>query len=344
MRLTVASGPFDVVTMGSATQDVFAKSDAEMVTYTRHGDRESLIAYPLGSKILIEKLDFFTGGGGTNTATTFARQGLRTGYIGKLGKDQPGLAVFKCLKEEGIEFLGAVGGQTGYSVILDSEADDRTILTFKGANDELRTEEVTETLAAFSTRWLYCSSMLNDSYATMKLVMRTLKERGSKVAFNPSAYQAGQGLAGLGDVLRLLDVLILNREEAILLTGKGTETKELLQLLRKAGPGIVIVTDGSKGAALFDGETILTIRPLPTVKVVETTGAGDAFGSGFVAGLARGLDTRQSLLLSMLNAEHVIAELGAKNHILNKEEADALLAMDTREIKEEKMLGAQKDA
>ena len=335
VRLPVAGPSFDVVTMGSATQDVFAKSDAETVTYTRHGDKETLIAYPLGSKILIEKLDFFIGGGGTNSATTFSRQGLRTGFIGKLGKDAPGLAVFRFLKEEGIEFLGAVGGQTGYSVILDSTEEDRTILTFKGANDQLKEWEIAETLAGLSARWLYCSSMLNESYGTMKRVMLRVKGQGGSVAFNPSAYQAGQGLAGLAEVLRLLDVLILNKEEAQLLTGKRAEARELLPLLRDAGPRIVIVTDGAKSATLLDGEHLLFIKPLPDLKVVETTGAGDAFGSGFVAGLARGLDTRQALLLAMLNAEHVITEYGAKNHILTKEEADRCLAEDRRQLVEE---------
>ena len=333
----MADGSFDVVTMGGATQDVFARTDAETVTYTRHGDKETLIAYPLGSKILIEQLDFFIGGGGTNSATTFARQGLRTGYIGKLGKDQAGLAVFKCLKDEGIEFLGVVGGQTGYSVILDSDADDRTILTFKGANDELRAEELREVLSALSARWLYCSSMLKESYATMLVVMRTVKGEGGMIAFNPSAYQVSQGLADLKEVLSLLDVLVLNKEEARLLLGRHAEPKELLQQLRQAGPLIAIVTDGNKGAFLFDGERFFTIKPSPNLQVAETTGAGDAFGSGFVAGLARGFDTKQSLLLGMLNAEHVIAEVGAKNHILTREEADALLATDNRPITEERL-------
>ena len=77
--------------------------------------------------------------------------------------------------------------------------------------------------------------------------------------------------------------------------------------------------------------------PSPNLQVAETTGAGAAFGSGFVAGLARGFDTKQSLLLGMLNAEHVIAEVGAKNHILTREEADALLATDNRPITEERL-------
>ncbi|RME31866.1 carbohydrate kinase family protein, partial [Candidatus Woesearchaeota archaeon] len=192
---------YDVVTMGSATQDVFAMTDAETVTF-RHGhDEQELIAYPLGSKILIHDIDFQIGGGGTNTATTFARQGLKTGFIGKIGKDPSGYAVMKFLKEEGITFLGAVGHHTGYSIILDSEEDDRTILTFKGCNDDLSLEELDTMLMELETRWLYCSSMLGKSYKTMRHVMKLLKGRGANVAFNPSCYQAEQGLEALRDVL-----------------------------------------------------------------------------------------------------------------------------------------------
>lgn len=314
---------YDVITMGSATQDVFAQTDAETITIRHHHEREELIAYPLGSKILIETLDFQIGGGGTNTATTFARFGLKTGYIGKLGRDTGGYAVLAFLKEEGIDFLGAVGRQTGYSIILDSEEEDRTILTFKGCNNLLKEKELN--LPPLQAKWLYCSSMMGSSFATMKGVMRTLKERGSRVAFNPSCYQAEQGLDALRDALSLTDVLILNKEEAALLGDAAT--------LREAGPGSVIITDGAQGCTLHDGEGRLHASAAPKLDVVETTGAGDAFASGFVAALALGFDREKALRAGMVNAEHVIAEYGAKNHILTREELEGFLKHDERELR-----------
>lgn len=325
---------YDVVTMGSATQDVFAKTDAETIKLCHGHACETLLAYPLGTKILIEELDFQIGGGGTNAATTFARQELRTGFIGKLGKDPAGFAVIRFLKEEGIAFLGSVGGKTGYSVILDSQLDDRTILTFKGANDALREAEIRPVFDRLMTRWLYCSSMLGESRTTMLAVMRHVKERGGKIAFNPSSYQAEKGMDALRDLLAFVDLLILNKEEAQSLTGmKIQDVKKLLLALRMAGPTVVAVTDGARGAWLLEGARCLHVEPRPE-RIVETTGAGDAFGSGLVAGLARGKSLRESLLLGMLNAEHVIGHHGAKNDILKRLKADILVSQEKRPVEE----------
>lgn len=328
---------FDVVTVGSATEDVFCKTEAETIKITHPHFSETLLAYPLGGKILVKELDFQIGGGGTNTATTFARQQLRTGWIGKLGKDRSGVAVMKFLKEEQITFLGSVGGQTGYSIILDSEEEDRTILAFKGANNTLTLNEIQQSLDALETRWLYCSSMLEESFKTMKAIIRHAKESGAQVAFNPSAYQAAQGAAALKDLLAMLDVLIMNKEEAQLLTGsKSEDEKRLLRALHATGAGICIITDGPRGVTLLAEEHFLHVDPLPGHTVVETTGAGDAFGSGFVAGLARGKSVKESLILGVLNAESVIAHYGAKKKILKRVEADILMAQDKRPIIEVK--------
>jgi ribokinase len=329
---------FDVVTMGSATQDAFAKTQADTVTFQHNGENEKLLAYPLGTKILIEELHFEVGGGGTNTACVFARQGLKTGFLGKLGADESGEAVLTFLEKENITFLGARGGQTGYSVILDSQEDDRTILTFKGANNDLGEEDINGTLGTLSTQWLYCSSMMGKSYETMRTVMRHVHEHGDRVAFNPSSYQAKLGLGTLQRVLDFVDVLILNKEEAGMLTGHQTSDLHLLlRVLAAAGPHLIIITDGKKGSTLFDGACFLHVSPPQDLEIVETTGAGDAFGAGFVAGLARGFETKKALLLGALSAEHVISHYGAKHHLLTREEAERMLAADRRTIKEEKV-------
>ena len=119
----------DIITMGSATVDVFAHTDptqSEVVNLHHHKD----IAYPLGAKILIKEIHTFVGGGGTNTAVAFARLGLKTAYLGKIGKDDNGKTISDCLFNEKVEFIGTYGQISGYSVILDSVKDDRTIFTY----------------------------------------------------------------------------------------------------------------------------------------------------------------------------------------------------------------------
>ncbi|MFT4312836.1 MAG: carbohydrate kinase family protein, partial [Candidatus Woesearchaeota archaeon] len=130
---------YDVITCGSATFDVFVQSDNDTITIeTGSKLSQKLIAYESGAKILIDELLYAIGGGGTNTAVSFSRLGCKTGYIGCLGDDEPSDSVRELLDREHIDFLGHdTNEKTGYSIILDSKAQDRTILTYKGANNRL---------------------------------------------------------------------------------------------------------------------------------------------------------------------------------------------------------------
>ncbi|RME53420.1 carbohydrate kinase family protein [Candidatus Woesearchaeota archaeon] len=305
--------------MGSSTVDAFAATapSDESVIDIRSGNVErELMAYPLGSKILIQHLDSYIGGGGTNTAVCFSRLGLKTGYVGKLGKDINGFSILRCLKEEGVTFLGAVGKRSGFSFILDSQAHDRTVFTFRGCNDELRYEEVK--VNQLDTTWLYSSSLIGESFETLVRVARVLKARGVKVAFNPSTYLVKKGLDVVGRVLSLCDVVVLNKEEAQILVGSGEVDFLLKKLLQEVG-GIVIVTDGARGSFASDGKLRYFVAPRD-VQVVESTGAGDAFASTFVAGLAWEKPIIEAMVLAQINAESVIQKHGAKNGLLRRSE------------------------
>ena len=123
---------YDLITVGSATLDVFAETDNETIEiHSKKGD-EKLIAYPLGTKILMNKLDFQIGGGGTNTSVAASKIGLKTAYLGNIGKDTNGEEIIKLLKKEKIDFIGTkTNDLTNYSIILDSYDEDRTILVHK---------------------------------------------------------------------------------------------------------------------------------------------------------------------------------------------------------------------
>ncbi len=314
---------YDVVTLGSATVDVFADTASQLVKFiTPHGEQD-LIAYPSGSKILISGLSFLVGGGGTNTAVSFARLGLHTAFAGKIGDDENGFRVLHALADEGVEFIGAKEGQTGYSIVLDSLEHDRTILTYKGANNTLRQDELPEGLQA---RWCYLSSMMDVSFQSAIAFATQLHAQGTKIAFNPSNYQTKLGIGRLKPLLSLTDVLVLNKEEAELLLGKQGDAAHLATLLAQHHPEYVIVTDGAKGATCYYKEMIYYISPTPNATVVESTGAGDAFASAFVTGLIKGLELKQALILAMVQAESVIQAPGAKTNLLSF--ADAKIRME----------------
>lgn len=291
---------FDVVTFGSAVVDVFVN--------TGLAERGNFIAYPVGSKILIKDLRFDVGGGGTNTAVAFSRLGFRTGYIGKLGDDENGARIMKMLKKEKIKFLGKiVDGKSGYSIILDSKDKNRTILTFKGINNEISLSDVRN----FRTRWLYFSSLLGKSFNSQINLAKNLVKKKTKVAFNPSEYLIKNNKKQVLELLKITDVLVLNKEEAQLLSSD----RNLFAGLHKLGARVVVITDKNKIVKASDGMKEYSIKP-HKIKVIERTGAGDAFASGFVAGLVAGKGIDYALALGLKESESVIRHFGAKNNLL----------------------------
>lgn len=313
---------YDVITVGSATIDVFAETETDVVTVDHpNNPSEKLLVYPVGSKILIGKMNTFTGGGGTNTAVSFARQGYKTAFIGKLGNDENANIILKELASEHIDFLGSYHRtkNTGYSIILDTtKAHDRTVLTYKGSNNDLKWSELKR--EGLQANWFYFSSMIDQSYRTLELIARHAKKQNSLIAFNPSTYLVKLGRKYLARLFSMVNVLILNKEEAQILAEESTEDINiLLKELRKLGPDIIVITDGPNGAYCYGGHERYFVRP-KKIKVIETTGAGDAFASTFIGAYMIKQDISYALQLAQLNSESVIKRFGAKNKLLTKEE------------------------
>ena len=311
---------FDVVTVGSSTIDVFVDTESELIKFKTPRSEEDFLAYPAGSKILVRKLIFTTGGGGTNTAVTFARMGLKTGYLGKVGNDDNGKKILSELRKEKIKFIGAIGNEmSGYSVILDSIEEDRTIMTYKGANDHLHFDEIRK--SNLKAKWFYFSSMVGESYETLEKLAAYAKSNKIKIAFNPSNYLAKQGRIFLKKILDATDAIILNKQEANLILGLvNAEPDMLLKGLHLAGPKMVIITDGKHGVHAYDGRNAYYLEA-HKIKVVETTGAGDAYASAFVAGLMKTNDFKTSLKIGLVNADAVLTGKGAKVSLLRWKDA-----------------------
>lgn len=308
---------YDVVTIGSASVDLFADAKSELIRIDSHLHHETLMAFPLGSKVLVDKLEILTGGGGTNTATSFSRLGLRTAYLGKIGDDSNAAVIKQKLSEESIDFIGGEGGVSGLSVVLNSPAHDRAILVYKGTNNTLAPEEV----KPFTTRWIYLSSMMEKSLETAQQI---ISQHECKVAFNPSNYQAEKGYEALKDIIDHVDFLVMNREEVNkffgLDYGLGLPVLELFKRLRPLPPSLFAITDGAAGSYIYDRNVVYHAKPSKDLQVLETTGAGDAFASTLTAALAYDLDILQAIRWAVVNAESVLMFRGAKEKLLSHSE------------------------
>lgn len=310
---------YDVITVGSATVDVFAKTHfSELIKIIDPKGETDLLAFPSGTKILIDDLEFTTGGGGTNTAVALSRLGHKVGFIGKLGTGTNSDFIHKNLVKEKIDLLCSHGkGHSGYSVILDTLEHDRTILTYKGINDELKNKDIP--YKKLKTKWFYFCAMLEESFRTMEGLAEFARQNKIKIAFNPSTYLAENGSRHLSHILNRTELLVLNKEEACLLVGNDS-MEGLLFKLKGLGPRIAAITNGENELYVADEAHIYTAKP-PSVKRVDTTGAGDAFASSFLSGIIRKNDTEFAIKLGITNAQSVIAHYGAKNILLTFSQA-----------------------
>src|SRR3989338_2137196 len=321
---------YDIITIGSATVDTLVRTEFYEMIHDKK--KKECIAYPVGSKILMKELLLTTGGGGTNTAVALARLGHKVAFLGKVGSKYNSSRVINELKKEKVDtslIIRSKTGRTGYSMVLDSKKHDRTILAFKGSNNDLKFNEIT--LKKLRTKWFYFSTMMGESFRTLEKLADYASKNNIKIAFNISSYLAKKGKVFLGKILKKIDILILNMEEASLLSGKRDKVGNLLKKLSKLGPKIVTITDGKKGAYAYDGKYVYYGRP-HNIKIVETTGAGDAFCSSFLSGMIKKNDIKFAIDLGMTNAESVIQHHGAKEILLTYNEAVKAMKKRPRKI------------
>ena len=306
-----------IVSLGSALQDIYL-IDRDDFGSIEFGNVSMFKNLEIGSKYDIDKLDFYIGGGGTNSAVTFARSGHEAIYFGNLGHDPAGEAVLKKLDEEGIDtsyISFPAKGKTGCSIILlDSKSGERTVLTFRGASarfDNLNPAD----LRLVQPDWLYVTTIRGDM-GTLLNFFETAKSLDCKIMFNPGTLE----LANPKQVLGLLsdtDVLLVNKKEASLLVG-GSLLDELLNKLKNYVQ-TVIITDGPMGGIATDGSKTYRFGIYEDVRIKDTTGAGDAFGSGFLAALAAGDSFRTALIFASANSTSVVQRRGAKSGLLGRD-------------------------
>lgn len=302
-----------MLSIGSATQDVYLVGGKVFKPQTEHG-----VAYehlPLGEKLEIEKVFFSTGGDAMNAATTFARQGLHSQFMGIVGVGPSAEVVLKIFDDEAIDTKYLNQNEryvTTYSTILLAPSGERTVLVYHGSR--LRADGSDINMAAIDNAdWLYISSVA--SMELLEKIFTRAAKSGVKVAFNPSARELAQ-VEKLRPLLDDVAILICNKEEMQQIV-EGGSLDELVvhasHLVRT-----VVISDGPKGVIATDGAKVVKAGIYEDVKVVDRLGAGDAFGSGFVASIAQGKTLEEAIVFASANSTSVVNEIGAKAGILHK--------------------------
>lgn len=309
---------FDVITIGAATTDVFVRAPM-LDLHKDHGSGETEVCFTMGAKIDIDDLDIQTGGGATNAAATFASLGFRTATIASVGDDDNGLIVKARLHDFGVstKFLQTDREEnTGYAIIILAGSGERTILIHRGASKTIEHDEIDwEKLRA---KWFYMSSLGGDLKLARK-VLAHAQRIGAKVAWNPGNGELKKGMRAMRSSIRKADILLVNKEEAVMLTGsESNDIDDVFDSFTVRPKTALIITDGRKGSWARHADGIVYCSIPDRRKPKNTTGAGDAFGSGLIAGLLKKDDPGYALAVGTWNATGVVMETGAKKGILSR--------------------------
>ncbi|NCF75276.1 MAG: hypothetical protein GWO87_02195, partial [Xanthomonadaceae bacterium] len=212
---------------------------------------------------------------------------------------------------------------SGFSfIIIDKtiKSKEHIIFSYRGANKYLKINPKEK----FNTKWFCVSSFSGAKWQLeLKNISQIVKNQNIKLAFNPGPRQLEAGISKLKFILKITDVLLLNREEAIELIlskhyyNQAPHIEFLLKELYFYSPNLVVITDGTNGVYAYDGKDFYRQKSAK-VKAVDTTGAGDAFFSGFIFGLIKyKRDIKEALKIGVKNGASVVKKIGAQEGLLD---------------------------
>ena len=314
----------DVLAIGDVVTDAFIKLlDDQATTYKdEHGNK--ILAMPYGMKVPFDHAEVIEAvGNAANAAVSFAKLGLHAGLVANVGADSWGRDIINALHEKKVDsrFVHINHGKvSNYHYVLWYK-DERTIL--------IKHEEYDYHWPRFRVsdipKWVYFSSISKNAIEYHDEVVEWLQEHPEvKLAFQPGTFQIEAGVERLKELYKRTEVLVLNREEAVIVTGGNyDDLHDLLNRMHGYGPKIVDITDGPDGAYASDGENRFKMPNYPDPgPPVERTGAGDSFASAFVAALAKGATLEAALLWAPINSMNVVQHVGAQAGLLTADEID----------------------
>ena len=267
-----------------------------------------------------EILDFkeSPGGSAANTAVGLARLGVKTGFIGKVAADREGKLLLRDFIEEGVNTDGILiseGGRSGNVIGFVNENGERALYVDPGVNDSLEFHEIDVNYAS-KADLIHLTSFLGEKpFKAQKKLIEALPE--ISVTVDPGMIYARKGLAELKPLLERCLVFFPNEREVNLLTGKNY--REGAETLLNKGARIVAVKLGARGCYVTDGEENHLIEPFK-VKVVDSTGAGDAFCAGFLYGIISNKTLRECGVLGNFVASRTLMKMGARNGLPRRED------------------------
>jgi sugar/nucleoside kinase (ribokinase family) len=347
-----------ILTIGSGIQDIFTEfANVETLDLHTKEDNLAYVCLRAGRKIEIKNITYHCGGGATNSAVSFVRAGFDVETFFKIGNDKSGDFIIETLQKEHISTAHVArtdDAPTGQSFVIPGPHGNSAVLVYRGANITLKKEEIPENAIKTSDQ-LYITSLSGPAAPLFIPITQLAKKYNVPVAANPGTSQLHAGADFLKESLCNVNILILNSYEAELLMtslkvtlpstdipeshealpkllqkplGSATTCftlKQFFSTVHECGPETVVVTNGAEGVYASDKKTIY-FHPSIKINIVNSIGAGDAFGSCFVAQLAHNKSIDDALRMGIINSSSVIKHLGTQTGLLTGDELEKTCA------------------
>ncbi|MFA6602707.1 MAG: carbohydrate kinase family protein [Candidatus Shapirobacteria bacterium] len=305
--------PF-IVTLGAATIDFFVKSTDFEISHN------SLIL-PYSAKTEAQSAAIVLGGGATNSAVSFSRLGINSICLSPYPNNSFAEFVKSTLRSEKVNINHLYpSSEADFSVILVAPDGGRTVVTWRGNQTPTATKIPWSKLIGAS--WFYITS-LEGNFSLLEKVIGFCRENKIKIALNPGHRELAMR-QNLLPLLPYVDFLLVNRTESETLTNLSFSNPKFFSSLLSLKVPIIALTNGRLGAHILTSESTL-FSPIKNIKPVDETGAGDAFGSTFVAALNFHLPLNEALSWAITNSASVVSYLGAKAGLLTLSELNQSL-------------------
>lgn len=315
-----------ILAIGDIFTDAFIKLRDDSARIETDEDGTKRLSLPYGSKPAYDHVDIVKSvGPSPNASVSMARLGLDVGLMAWLGDDQPGRESLEHLNKENVnttQMITQPGMKSSYWYVLWYQSD-RTMLVKSEDYDYQWVDPAEE------PEWIYLSYIGENSWSLHEGLIAYLKEHPDvKLVFQPGTYHFQWGVEKLAELYRHSYLVVMNREEAMSVTGKGyDDLRELANGLHDLGPHIVVITDGPNGSYASYDWKLVTIPNYPDpAPPLDRTGAGDAFASTIVAALALGESMDTALTWAPVNSASVVQKLGAQEGLLTMNELKEWLA------------------
>lgn len=334
-----------VICIGSVAKDIFYPICDGLVMETPEDiTAKRKIAFELGAKYLVDDSFEALGGGAANVSVGLAKLGIESVACGRIGNDEIGRWIREELISNGVSdglIQADKDGRSDSSLILaHGPTKDRIIFYNRDANENLAIEQ-----EALRSEYFFVSSLsgnLGNSWEDkLKLILDTVEREKVRLVLNPGQRNIAEGHELIIEAVAISEILILNKDEAIgiVLAANPSVTQSeldsetsLIEQLKGMGPEIVVLTDGCRGAWVGGHGKIFYAEPLD-LGVIDTTGAGDAFSSAFLAASIKGLGPDKALAWGIINSASVVRYYGSHEGLLSETEImDRLDGVSLKEL------------